>query len=269
MYEASVATDYGVALGRGRVCARLPVTRGQMQRVVAYLNAQNAQFHDGGRVFDMTVLTNNCSHFTHNVLAAAGLWEEWPTDRFFLVSALSFPVPKNEFVNQMRRSNDLPLDDPILLFKDAAARRALLGNDWLPTGPGAIATAVPIRAANDVYDTDVSLIFYDIPVFGSFEEYFDRIAADRRYTVLADNLRHFAAVYARINAQWRPAEWWLARAGLPPWDVASFVTFYQRYHDHIVRMKDRANLALRVLQPADRPVALAAHDPRSGDLDVR
>lgn len=269
MYEASVATDYGISLGRGRVCGRLPVTREQMQRVVAYLNAQNAQYHDGGRVFDMTVLTNNCSHFTHNVLAAAGLWEEWPTDRFFLVSALSFPVPKNEFVNQIRRSNDLPLDDPILLFKDAAARRALLRDDWLPTGPGAIATAAPIRSANDMYDTDVSLIFYDIPVFGSFEAYLDRIAADRRYTVLAENLRHFAAVYARIDAQWRSAEWWWARAGLPPGDGASFVTFYTRYHDHVERMKDRANVALRALRQADRTVALAAHDPRPGDLPAR
>ncbi|HEX4367171.1 MAG TPA: hypothetical protein VH023_10095, partial [Rhodopila sp.] len=31
-YEASVATDYGVSLGRGRFCARLPVSRAQMKR---------------------------------------------------------------------------------------------------------------------------------------------------------------------------------------------------------------------------------------------
>jgi|HubBroStandDraft_1064217.scaffolds.fasta_scaffold231089_2 hypothetical protein len=44
-------------------------------------------------------------------------------------------------------------------------------------------------------------------------------------------------------------------------DIPSFVTCYKRYHDHVERMKDRANLALRALQQADRPRGPAAHDP--------
>ena len=268
MYEASVATDYGISLGRGRFCARLPVSRAQMQRVVAYVNADNAQYRDGQRAFEMTVLGDNCSHFTHNVLAAAGLWNEWPTDRFILVSALSFPVPKNEFVNQIRRSNDMPIDNPVLLFRDATARQALLRDDWLPSGPGAIATAVPIRPVNELYDTDVNLIFYDSPIFGSFQKNFDRIAADQRYTDLADNLHHFATVYARVAADRRPAEWWLAHAGLPRGDDPSFVAFYKLYYEYIDRMNRRTNLALLALRRANRPVALAAQDP-SGPVQQR
>lgn len=250
MYEASVATDYGISLGRGRYCARLPVSEAQMQNVVAYLNAQNFQYRDGQRMSSMTVVGNNCSHFTHNVLAAAGLWKAWPTDRFFLVSAFSFPVPKNEFVNQVRRSNDLPLDDPISLFRDAAARQALLHDGWLPVGPGAIATAEPIRPENDLYGTDVNLIFYDIPIFGSFRDNFDRIAAEPRYSNLADNLRHFATIYARISAERRPPEWWLARAGLPPGDGQTFLAFYTRYYGVVDRMYDRIKLNLLALQQA-------------------
>jgi hypothetical protein len=234
-----------------------------MQRVTAYLNAQNAQYRDGRRTFEMTVLGDNCSHFTHNVLAAAGLWEEWPTDRFVLISAFSFPVPKNEFVNQMRRSNDLPFDDPVLLFRDAAARQSLLRDDWLPDGPGAIATAEPVRVPNDLYDAKVNLIFYDRPILSSFERYFDRIGTDPRYTDLVGNLRHFAEVYARLGAELRPPEWWMAHAGLPSGDDSSFAAFYQRYHDYVDRMNERANRDLLTLQRSARPVVLATRgEPR-------
>jgi hypothetical protein len=260
MYEASVGTDYGVSLGRGRFCARLPVSRAQMQRVVAFVNADNAQYRDNKREFEMTVTGDNCSHFTHNVLAAAGLWAEWPTDRFVLVSALSFPVPKNEFVNQVKRSNDLPIDNPVSLFRDAEARQALLRDDWLPTGPGAISTATPIRAVNDLYDTNVNLIFYDSPIFGSFQNNFDHIVSDRRYSDLADNLRHFAAVYAKISAARRSPEWWLAHANLPRREGPSFVAFDKLYYEYVDQMYDRANRALLALRQASPTVALAGWD---------
>ena len=38
------------------------------------------------------------------------MWSEWPTHRPLLISAFDFPVPKNEFVNLMRRTNDLPIN---------------------------------------------------------------------------------------------------------------------------------------------------------------
>ncbi len=267
MYEASVASDYGISLGRGRFCARLPVDQGQMQRVVTYLNAQNAQYRDGKREFEMTVLGDNCSHFTHNVLAAAGLWNEWPIDRFVLISAFSFPVPKNEFVNQIRRSNDLPLDDPVALFRDAATRQALQRGDWLPDGPGAIATATPMQENNEIYDTDVNLIFYDSPIPGSFRRYFDHIVADRRYTDLTDNLRHFAAIYARVDADPRPPEWWLVHEGLPTRDIPSFMAFDRSYRAYIDRMNRRTNLALMAVRQATRPVVLTARDPGGRQAD--
>ena len=63
------------------------------------------------------MLRNNCAHIAHNALAAVGLWDEWPTDRFILFAAFDFPVPKNEFVNLMRRTNDMPIDDPEALYE--------------------------------------------------------------------------------------------------------------------------------------------------------
>jgi hypothetical protein len=257
MYEASIATDYGISLGRSRFCARLPVSQAQMRHVVGYLDAQNARYRYGQHEFTMSVLRNNCSHFTHNVLAAADLWEIWPTDRSLLVSALSFPVPKNEFVNQIRRSNDLPLDDPVVLFRDAVARRAILHDDWLPTGPGAIATVGRVRYLNDVYDTDVDLIFYDIALFGPFQRHFDQIVTDPRYTDLASNLQHFEYIYSRISAERHTPEWWLAHAGLSPDDGPFFREFLERYYRYVDQLEDRVKVAMMTV----RQVSLARYSP--------
>ncbi len=105
-YEMSVATDYALALGRGRDCARIPVTRAQMGRMVDFLNAENAPYREGRRTFRWSVFNDNCIHLAHNALAAAGLLDPWPTERFLPVAVFDFPVPKNEFVNLMRRTND-------------------------------------------------------------------------------------------------------------------------------------------------------------------
>lgn len=264
-YEASVATDYGIAFGRGRLCARQPVTREQMRRVVGYLNGRNAEYRDGQRMSRMSVMENNCSHFTHNVLAAAGAWDEWPVDRFIAVAALSFPVPKNEFVNQMRRSNDMPLDDPEQLYHDKKAREALLRDDWLPTGPGAITTAEPPRQPNELYDTNVNLIFYDLPFIGAYHRYLGSIAGVPRYTDLADNLAHFAGLYARIKAERKPLSWWLTHAAPPAGTEPSFPEFLDRYYSYIDRMSARTNVSLLALRPppADaRPAEVAEYRPR-------
>ena len=198
MYEVSVATDYAISLGRGRFCARIPVDRAAMGRMVEFLNAENAPYRSGAAVFRWSVFRDNCIHLAHNALAAAGLWDRWPTHRSLLVSVFDFPVPKNEFVNVMRRANDeLPLRPADL---DPAARRALLAHGALPTRPGALAEARPPQRPNAVYDADLKLIFYDEPNFGRYQERFDAIFREPRYREARANLEHFRSLYARVEA---------------------------------------------------------------------
>ena len=102
-YDVSVATDYAIGFGRDRYCARVPVDRERMTRIVGYLNGLNAEYRDGGKEFEWNVFNNNCSHVGHNALAAAGVWDAWPTGRSVLLSLVDFPVPKNEFVDLMRQ----------------------------------------------------------------------------------------------------------------------------------------------------------------------
>jgi len=235
-YDVSVATDYAIAFGRDRYCARVPLDRERMARIVDFMNALNVDYRDGKKEFDWDVLSNNCSHVWHNALAVAGLWSTWETARFFLISAFDFPVPKNEFVNLMRRTNDMDIRDLEEVYGDDAARQALMRLDVLPTMPGAIAEAEPAVDANEVYDTDLSLIFYDDPITGRYRRRFGRIFAESRYTDLHANLSYFVDLYGKIERERRPLASFLAdQNGRTPMERNALASFYSRYYAYVDR----------------------------------
>ncbi len=233
MYELSVASDYALCFGRNVYRARVPLDHRQMTAIVAFLNDLNAPYRDGSRVFQWRVLNNNCSHVAHNALAAAGIWAPWPTGQFFALAAFKFPVPKNEFVDLVLRTNDLPIEDPDTIYRDEIARNLLLRNDMLPTVPGALAIATPVIPDNDIYVTErLRLIFYDNPFWGPYRQRFLRIFSDPRYVDLRANLDHFAQVYKRALARRRGAPEEMAapyatRARSP--DHTRFYAAYDRY----------------------------------------
>jgi hypothetical protein len=248
MYEVSVATDYAIGFGRDRYCARVPLDREKMTRIVAYLNGLNAVYRSGAKEFEWNVFNNNCSHVNHNALATAGIWPRWPTGQSPLLAAFDFPVPKNEFVDLMRRTNDFPIDDPKAVYDDAAARRVLLQEGLLPTEPGALAEAEPADQANDLYDTDLRLIFYDDPIFGSYAGHFAQIYADPRYTDLLANLQHFAALYRDIERDRRPLAEFVATHGAQTEREREELTqFYQRYYRSIDQAVARVDSTLAAI----------------------
>ncbi len=256
MYEVSAASDYAVEFGRDRYCARVPLDRAEMTRAVAYLNGLNAIYKDGKKEFNWSVFRDNCSHAPHNALAVAGIWEEWATEQFVLFAAFDFPVPKNEFVNLMRRTNDMAIQDLDTVYDDDAARQALLQAYTLPTRPGGLAEAVPAVQDNAVYDTDLRLIFYDQPVLGPYQRRFDRIFSEPRYLDLRANLQHFAALYRDIAHERRPLTAFLDRhAAMPPAQREEMTRFYQQYYRYIDRESARVAAGLASLRPASAPVA--------------
>jgi hypothetical protein len=236
MYDVSIGTDYAIGFARDRYCARVPMDRDKMRRIVDFLNRLNDPYKNGRRVFEWNVLTNNCSHVLHNALGAAGVWEAWAVDQFILFAAFDFPVPKNEFVNLMRRTNDLPLGDLDALYRDDVFRRDLLQDRGPPAVDGALAEAKPAVPDNDVYATDLALIFYDEPITGRYRRHFREIFSESRYFDLRANLRHFAALYAGIQAARRPLERYLdAHRDMTPEDQQRFARFYDRYYRFIER----------------------------------
>jgi hypothetical protein len=259
-----VSTDYAVGFGRDRYCARVPLDREKMTRIVDYLNGLNVPYRDGKKEFEWDVLRNNCSHVAHNALAAAGVWDEWPTGQFLLLAALDFPVPKNEFVNLMRRTNDFPVQDISAIYEDAAARNALTQMASLPTEPGALAEAEPAVQQNEVYDSPTSLIFYDDPIFGSYQRRFDRIVSEARYLDLRANLLHFAALYGKIADAHPPLGAFLDETG----DTNAarrdeLALFYARYYAYIERQRAAVGAELAALPRSRASVSLPALNGRS------
>jgi hypothetical protein len=237
MYEISVGTDYALRFGRDIFRARVPLDRDRMARVLAYLNGLNRPYRDGAKIFRWKVLNNNCCHIAHNALAAAGIWAPWPTGQFFATAAFNFPVPKNEFVDLMLRTNDLPLTDPDALYKDRAARQALLETGTLPAAPGALASAERAVQQNAVYDiARLRLIFYDNPFWGPYRFRLARIFKDPRYTDLRENLRHFARLYAAAPP---------SRAKIS----GERARFQQAYEHHIARQAATVEQQLAHLAP--------------------
>ncbi len=233
-YDISIGTDYALGLARSRYCARVPVSHRQMARMVDALNAINTRYRYGPETYQASVFQDNCVHLPHNALAAADFWPDWPTGSFLLFAIFDFPVPKNEFVNVMRRSNDLRLDDLMAMYHDAPARHELLTYDRLPTEPGALAYSQPVWHDNDVYDTNLDLIFFDDPIFGHYAPRLDKIFSSPRYYDLRANRAYFDAFYRRIAVDRRPVGWWLARPGLiAPGERNDFRQFYERFYAYI------------------------------------
>jgi hypothetical protein len=231
-YEVSIATDYAITYGRDRYCARVPLSAPEMTRIVEYLNGLNRPYRDGEAEYEWSVLNDNCIHVAHNALTAIGFWPPWPTHRLVLIALFDFPVPKNEFVNIMRRANDMPITDLLAVWNDLPARKAVLAGEGLPTREGAIATFEPLAHQNAVYNTDLQLIFYDDPVFGSYEGWYRQILSDPRYSSLQADLRHFGTLYQRIEAERRPLEWWL-REHPRLASERNFPAFYERFYQEI------------------------------------
>lgn len=201
-YEISIATDYGAQFGRDSYRARIPLDRARIGIMVDYLNAENLPYRNGERFYRWSVFNNNCVHVAHNALALAGVWKPWPAGQWVVTAAFKFPVPKNAFVDLMLRANDLPLEDAQALYKDKAARRALLAFGTLPTAPGALASTVRAIEENDLYDIDtLRLIFFDNPYWGPYRFAFKRIFNTPRYTDLRTNLRYFAERYEAVLAR--------------------------------------------------------------------
>jgi hypothetical protein len=235
-YEVSIGTDWAIGLARGRYCARVPVTQAQMHRMIDFLNSQNAPYRAGLKIFHWSVFNDNCIHLAHNALAAAGLWDVWPIDRFLPIAIFDFPVPKNEFVNLMRRTNDDWLPDPGAVYADIPARRELLEYGRLPTFPAALAEAQAPLAPNQVYDLDLKLIFYDEPTFGHYQQWFDAIETTPRYWNPIANQASFHQRAQTALATRHPLTWWLAR---PPYqnDQPGFTAIYTAYYKAIERLQ--------------------------------
>ena len=166
-----------------------------------HLNALNVPYRSGRLEFQWNLVEGNRVHFVHNVLVAGGVWAKWLSGGPLLISDFNLPVPRNEFVNLMRRTNDMRTGDPGALYHDDAARVSTLRRGLILIRPGGVAEAERAVRQNGVCNSNPRMTFFDEPVSGRYQRRFNQIFADPRYNGMQANLSHFAKQCAAILAE--------------------------------------------------------------------
>jgi hypothetical protein len=237
MYQDSIGTDYGANLGRNMTCDRLPVSRQQLQEIVDYYNSRNDYYYLNHINFEWSFLNNNCAHLPHNALAEAGFWAPVEIGQPLPQALDAIEIPQNLFVNMMRRTNDMPLEEPDELFRDEYARKALLERGWLPTQPGSLAEYIPVHQPNQIFATNLSDLLFQIPLVDPAGSDRTRFITDARYTDIKSNLEYYLSRYQAIQKNRQPLEHYTTPHGRTDALVTdpAFPAFYAKYYDYIAQ----------------------------------
>jgi hypothetical protein len=235
---------------RTAYCARLPLSRDGMTKVVAALNGLNDRAQRDP--YTWNAYTNNCSHVVHNALAAAGVWDPKgvrgpgfvaiATEGLTVLRAVAFrrmsdfSFPANTFVRLYEAGNERPIDDPVTAFHDHDVVRTL-ADGWITTGPGALIVRSPMHdpARNALFEPGRDPFLFSLPRVWDKEEKF-RLLTRRPSATMTDlraNLAHYRARYDTILSAEPDAE-----------DVApelrnAFSGFSIRFFDYVTREHER------------------------------
>ena len=247
----SIGTDFALSFARSAYSARLPMTRTGIGKVVGYLNGLNESARRSGYVWNF--YTDNCSHVTHNALAAAGIWDPKTArgpgtidvlrDVMSLAGSVAlgrlsdFSFPANTVVRLWEAGNERPIDDAVAAFRNRDIRRTI-GDGWLVTGPGAIVARYPMHDAgrNQLFAPGRDPFLFSLPLLWDKRATFARIARDPA-PILADvraNLLWFRDRYARTLAN-RPSGGELAGRTPDTETDPPFTAFRDRFYELIAK----------------------------------
>jgi hypothetical protein len=195
--ESLLGTDTAIRFARSVWCSSLPVTRAQMETMVAHLNAVNRTYAAGGQPYVYSLLSNNCVDLLHNTLAAAGVWE--PKGEYHLAfrKLMRIGVPANEVVDFAVRTNRFPIERFRQVYGDAAMRESLARFGAVPARHGAIMMSAAVHRPNELYDTSLQMYVVEGPGKRNTRSA-EEILSDARTTDLGANLRWWEERYKAI-----------------------------------------------------------------------
>jgi hypothetical protein len=242
----SIGTDFTLNFARTAYCARLPLSREAMGKVIAYLNGTNESAQKSGYTWNM--YTNNCSHVAHNALAATGVWDPkvargpgtidvardvLSVARALVLSQMSdFSFPANNFVRLYEAGNERPIDGAVAAFRNHDVRRTL-NHGWLTTGPGALIATHPIHdpSRNRMFALGRDPFLFSVPMLWDKADTYRMLTRDATpiVTDLGANLAQYRERYAKTLADQRTLEDELALLNVTD-DEADFRIFYGRFY---------------------------------------
>jgi hypothetical protein len=253
----SIGTDFALNFARTAYCARLPMSRTAIGKVVAYLNGVNESAQDSG--YTWNAYTNNCSHVVHNALAAADLWDAKRTrgpgpinvvkDILSVAKGVAlgrmsdFSFPANNFVRAFEAGNQRPIDGAAAAFKDHDVVRTL-NDGWMSTGPGALIVTYPMHdaARNQMFASGRDPFLFSVPRLWDKEEKFKMLTRtpSTSLTDLGANLSHFHDRYAEILSGRRDVNDDL-RSVDGDEDEQAFPLFHDRFYQFVAAQLQRTN----------------------------
>jgi hypothetical protein len=256
----SIGTDFALNFARTAYCARLPLSREAIGKVIAYLNGTNESAQKSGYTWNM--YTNNCSHVAHNALAAAGVWDPkmargpgainvardvLSVARALALSQMSdFSFPANNFVRLYEAGNERPIDDAVAAFGNHDVRRTM-NDGWLGTGPGALIATYPIHDAsrNELFAPGRDPFLFSVPMFWDKADKFKMLTreAPSIVTDLGANLAHYRDRFTQALANQRTISDDL-RELTPGSDEDEFRIFHGRFYDQIAENLKRTEVRL-------------------------
>jgi hypothetical protein len=192
--RTTLATEYGLNLGRNVFCSRIPIERKMLQPMVDYLNSLNDFYRKNGN-YKWSAIYNNCAHTAHNAIAAAGLFRPIATDKLIVQQVFNLAIPSNVYIDFEKQGNDEDLNDVVSLYLDPYKRKALLEQDWMMTQPGVLTENHLMHQNNALYNTQSDFFVLNVPVFDPNRSELNRINREARYSDIIENLRYFKAKY--------------------------------------------------------------------------
>ena len=253
----SIGTDFALNFARTAYCARLPMSRAAIGKVVAYLNEVNERAQESG--YTWNAYTNNCSHVVHNALAAADLWDAKQTrgpgpinvvkDILSVAKGLAlgrmsdFSFPANNFVRAFEAGNERPIDGPIAAFKNHDVVRTL-NDGWMSTGPGALIVTYPMHDAerNEMFASGRDPFLFSVPRLWDKQDTFKMLTrnASTSLTDLGANLSRFRDRYAKTLSSRRDVNDDLVSVA-DDQDDQAFRSFHDRFYRFIAEQHRRTN----------------------------
>jgi hypothetical protein len=196
----SIGTDLALQFARSVFCARLPVTEGMLDQIIAFLNDKNREYAEGEADYNWSVWADNCTHTLRNALAAANIWSPLSVRTIKVKQIFNLAVPANEFVNLAELMTQGNLADYRDILRDGPRRDAFHEFRWRPTEPGALLKTLPVHDPNDLYDTKFRLFTLQSPfLMGKTQRAID-LLSDPKFVDLEANLHYFEKKYDMILA---------------------------------------------------------------------
>lgn len=241
----SIGTDFALNFARDANCARIPVEREQMAKIIEHMNGYNDRAREKG--YKWNLLTNNCSHVLHNALAAAGVWHakkiRGSRKRDVALDVLSaakgllsgrmsdFSFPANNFVRTHEAGNEKPIDDVLTAFRDGDTRRTVR-EGWSSTDAGALVVKYPMAGAgeNELFEQGKDPFIFSIPVVWDKKGKYNDLTRepDAGESDLGSNLARYRQRYADILAEKKPAGRY---AFLDGRERRDFPAFHAQYYE--------------------------------------